>query len=85
MSEFGPNDFYRKHTNIMEKLVPFSVHRFARAPFTQTLRRSAEEGRRNTVVEVWARSVQCVSHGVRSKFFLFGAGVDETITRGFLL
>ena len=47
------------------------------------VRKLTDEGRPDTVVEVCARSVQCVARGVRSKFF--SAGVDKTISRVFFL
>ena len=49
--------------------ISYSVVLIVRAPFAQTLGRSTEEGRLDTVVQVWAQSVQCVVRGVRSKFF----------------
>ena len=39
--------------------VCFRSHLFVRAPFEQSLKFFAEEGRPNTVVEAWARSEQC--------------------------
>ena len=67
------------NTNICDFMLLFRSYLFVRAPFAQTPRRSTEEGRPDTVVEVWARSMQCVACGVR--FFL--AGVDKTISRVF--
>ena len=54
------------------------------------VRRSTEQGRPDTAVEVLARSVQCVARGVRSNFFPAGGGspgggVDKTISRAFSL
>ena len=60
--------------------------RFVRAPHRshkrREVRRSTEESRPDTVVEVWARSVQCVARGVRSTVF-FSEGVDKAISRVF--
>ena len=53
-----------------------------RTVFAQTPKGSTEEGRPDTVVQVWARSGQCVARGVRSKFS-FSAGVDKMISRVF--
>ena len=61
----------------MLALVRFNLFVRPRSPFAQTIRRSTGEGRSDTVVEVWARSVQCVARGVRSKFF-FSPGVGKT-------
>ena len=47
----------------------FRSYPFAGVPFAQTPRRSTEEVRPETVVELWARSVQCVACGVRSELF----------------
>ena len=53
----------------------FHSYLFVRAPFAQTLKRSTGEGRPGTgqtVVELWARSMQCVVRGMRSNFFFGG-------------
>ena len=55
---------------------------FVRALLVKTLRRSTREGRPDTLVEVWARSVHSGARCRRSKFF--PVGVDKTISRGFL-
>ena len=55
---------------------------FVRALLPQPPARSTEEGRPDTVVEAWARSVQCVARGVRPKPF-FSVGVDKTFSRVF--
>ena len=59
----------------------FIMYLFVRAPFAQ--RRSTEEGRPDTVVELWAVSVQCIARVARAPS-LFSAGVDETTSRVFL-
>ena len=41
-----------------EKFVCFRSYLFVRAPFEQKVEVFAEEGRPDTVVEVWARSEQ---------------------------
>ena len=64
---------------ICEYMVRFCSCLFVRAPFVRTLRGSTEEGRPDTVVEVWARSVKCVARGVHSKLF-FAAKVENTIS-----
>ena len=55
------------YTYFCDILECFRSYPFGRAPFAQTLRISTEEG----VVEVWARSVQCVARGLRSKVIFF--------------
>ena len=47
----------------------FRSYLFVRAPFEEQLKLFAGEARPGTIVEVWARSVQCVPRGVRY-FFL---------------
>ena len=64
-----PTYLYLHIPGICEILVLLRSYLLVRAPFAQPLKRSTEEGRPNTAVEIWARSVQCVARGVRSKFF----------------
>ena len=71
-------------TRICVFFVCFRTYLMVRAQFAQMLSRSTEEGHPDTVVEVWARSVQCVARGVLSKVF-FSAGGDKTISRVSLL
>ena len=67
-------------TYICDVFVCFLNYLFVRALLPKTLTTSTQEGRPEPVVEVWARSENCCSHGGRSRFF-FPAGVDKTITR----
>ena len=55
---------------------------FARALFEQKLKVVAEEGRPDTVVEVWAQFVHSGARGRRSKLFLRRSGEDDF--QGFL-
>ena len=71
------------YTYNCDMLVFLCSYLFVRALFAQIVWRCTEEGRPDTPVEVWARSVPCVTRGVRSK--LVSAGVDQTISRIFLL
>ena len=66
-------------TRICVFFVCFRTYLMVRAQFAQMLSRSTEEGHPDTVVEVWARSVQCVARGVCSE--IFSAGVGKTISR----
>ena len=62
--------------------VCFRTHLFVRALLDKMLSKEVErEGRPDTVVEVWARSVHSGARGRRSKFFT--AGGDKCISRGF--
>lgn len=45
--------------------------------FFKILRGLTREGRLVTVVELWARSVQCVARGMRSNFFFGPSGYDN--------
>ena len=70
---------YVHTTFICVFFVCFRSYLFVHEPFAQamsrsTVSRSTEEGHPHTVVEVWARSVQCVAHGVRSNIFFGGTG-----------
>ena len=60
--------------------VCFRTYLFVRVLFGKMLRRSTHEGRPDSVVEVWARSVHSGARGRRSKLFL-SAGVDKRISR----
>ena len=70
--------FIHTYTYICEIMVCFCLYLFVRAPFAQAQRRPTEEGRPETVVEVWAPSVQCALK------LCFSAGVGTTISRVFL-
>ena len=59
-------------TQICDFSVCVRLYIFERAPIARTLKKSTEEGHPDTVVEVWARSVQCVARGVSSNCFVFG-------------
>ena len=61
-----------------------SCMRTVRTNMQTRSRGSTGDGHPDTVVEVWARSVQCVARGVLSKVF-FSAGGDKTISRVSLL
>lgn len=54
---------------------------FVCAPFGQTLKDFAEEGRPVTLVEVWTQSEHCVERGRNSKSF--SAAADKTVNRRF--
>ena len=59
------------YTYICEK------HFFPWAPLAKPLTTSAQKGRLESVVEVWARSEHCSSRGVLSKFLSGGSGWDD--------
>ena len=62
---------------ILEKkigLFSIKLYIFARASLGQKLKGFTGEGRPDTVVEVWVRSVQCSARGVRSKCLFFSGG-----------
>ena len=70
-----PQDTYiymlKKKRYLFAHISSYAYHSLKRSS------RSTEDGRPDTVVEVWARSVQCVARGVRSKFFSGGSGYDD--------
>ena len=71
------------YTYISEILVYSRAYLLVHAPFAHTPRQSTGEGRPVNVVEVWARSVQCVARGMQCGQIFDSAGVDNTIP-GFL-
>ena len=69
---------------ISEMLVLFRPYISVRVPSAQTLRSSTEESHPDTVVEVWARSVQCIASGVRSKLVFRWEYIKATSRFSFL-
>ena len=71
------------YSSVCHVFVCFRTYIFVRALFGKNPRTSTPEGRPDTVVEVWARSVNSGARGRRSNFF--SSGMDKTICRGFCM